>query len=114
MQLIYQKLDNIFFTGLVVNSQGPFIVTVWDENSYSFLRICLLNLLREYNGVLDILAAYKLNPFIDINLKYLSYINNGSDLNKLIDEYNTTLNDLEKNLNQIKTVMKLNGLMEDK
>ncbi len=113
IQLTYQAIESVFLTTEVPDLKGPFTVNIWNENTYSFLITSLLNLIREYNGLLDILTVNHLNPFSNINLKHLSFGDNGSDLNELISQYKKTLDKLNNGLEKVKVILKLNGLMED-
>ena len=114
LQSIYSDLNYYLLIDYMPAPVGPFIITIFNEDTYSFLITSLLRLINEHNRLLDILGHYNLNPFGDIQVSAIFYDNKGSDLNELISVYNQTLDLLTHNFESIKVIMKLNGLMEGK
>lgn len=114
LQSIYSDLNYALLTDYMPASIGPFSITIFNEDTYSFLINSLLRLINEHNRLVDILKNYNLNPFSDIQVSVVFYDNKGSDLNELISVYNHTLDLLTNNLKSVKVIMQLNGLMEDK
>ena len=114
LQSIYSDLNYYLLIDYMPAPVGPFIITIFNEDTYSFLITSLLRLINEHNRLVDILGHYNLNPFGDIQVSVVFYDNKGSDLNELISVYNQTLDLLTHNFESIKVIMKLNGLMEGK
>ncbi|APS42172.1 hypothetical protein FOL01_1313 [Weissella jogaejeotgali] len=114
LQSIYSDLNYYLLIDYMPAHVGPFIITIFNEDTYSFLITSLLRLINEHNRLVDILVHYNLNPFGDIHVSAVFYDNKGSDLNELISVYNQTLDLLTHNFESIKVIMKLNGLMEAK
>lgn len=114
LQSTYSDLNYYLLIDYMPAPVGPFIITIFNEDTYSFLITRLLRLINEHNRLVDILGHYNLNPFGDIQVSAVLYDNKGSDLNELISVYNQTLDLLTNNLESIKVIMKLNGLMEGK
>lgn len=115
LQVIYSSLNHSLLTDYMPIAVESFDIHIFDEETYSFLRTCLLDLIKEHNHVLNIFNQYNLNPFSDIQVNPVSYDDKGSNLNKSISAYTQTLDLLIRNNESIKTIMQLNGLLtEDK
>lgn len=114
LQSIYSDLNYDLLIDYMPAPIGPFSITIFNEDTYSFLITSLLRLINEHNRLVDILGHYNLNPFGDIHVSAVFYDNKGSGLNELISVYNQTLDLLTHNLEYIKVIMQLNGLMEGK
>lgn len=120
LELIDQNLQNIyqaFKDSLLIDYTCEKLIyprpNIFDEYTYSQMILNMRFVIKKYNKLIGILAEYDMMPFIDINIKTLSWEDKGSDLHSLIFRYENTLQILENHLLKIKSILKLNGLIKE-
>lgn len=109
---IYKKLNELYMINYPPIYDGPFEITVVNENTYIYLIDSLVKLIKRHNLLVDTLTSYNMNPFGDISVKKIYYTNKGSDLNLLINDYKKVLIELNRSLDTFNQIMKLNKLMK--
>lgn len=110
---IYKKLNELYMINYPPIYDGPFEITVVNENTYIYLIDSLVKLIKRHNLLVDTLTSYNMNPFGDISVKKIYYTNKGSDLNLLVDDYKKTLIELNRSLDTFNQIMELNKLMKE-
>lgn len=110
---IYKKLNELYMINYPPIYDGPFEITVVNENTYIYLIDSLVKLIKRHNLLVDTLTSYNMNPFGDISIKKIYYTNKGSDLNLLVDDYKKTLIELNRSLDAFNQIMELNKLMKE-
>ena len=110
---VHKRLNELYMIGYPPTIDGPFDITVVNENTYIYLIDSLVKLLQRHNLLVDTLTSYNMNPFGDINVKKIYYTNKGSDLGLLIADYDQTLIDLDSSIDTINQIMKLNKFIKE-
>lgn len=110
---VYKRLNELYMIDYPPIIDGPYEITVINENTYIYLIDSLVKLLQRYNLLVDTLTSYNMNPFGDISVKKIYYTNKGSDLGLLITDYNQTLIDLDSSIDTINQIMKLNKFIKE-
>ena len=110
---IYKKLNELYMINYPPIYDGPFEISVVNENTYIYLIDSLVKLIKRHNLLVDTLTSYNMNPFGDISVKKIYYTNKGSDLNLLVDDYKKTLIELNRSLDTFNKIMELNKLIKE-
>lgn len=110
---IYKKLNELYMINYPPIYDGPFEITVVNENTYIYLIDSLVKLIKRHNLLVDTLTSYNMNPFGDISVKKIYYTNKGSDLNLLINDYKKVLIELNRSLDIFNQIMELNKLTKE-
>lgn len=110
---VHKRLNELYMIDYPPTIDGPFEITVVNENTYIYLIDSLVKLLQRHNLLVDTLTSYHMNPFGNINVKKIYYTNKGSDLNLLVDDYKKTLIELNRSLDTFNQIMELNKLMKE-
>ena len=110
---IYKKLNELYMINYPPIYDGPFEITVVNENTYIYLIDSLVKLIKRHNLLVDTLTSYNMNPFGDISVKKIYYTNKGSDLNILINDYKKVLIELNRSLDTFNQIMELNKLTKE-
>ena len=110
---IYKKLYELYMINYPPIYDGPFEITVVNENTYIYLIDSLVKLIKRHNLLVDTLTSYNMNPFGDISVKKIYYTNKGSDLNLLINDYKKVLIELNRSLDIFNQIMELNKLTKE-
>lgn len=110
---IYKKLNELYMINYPPIYDGPFEITVFNENTYIYLIDSLVKLIKRHNLLVDTLTSYNMNPFGDISVKKIYYTNKGSDLNLLINDYKKVLIELNRSLDTFNQIMELNKLTKE-
>lgn len=110
---VHKRLNELYMIDYPPTIDGPFDITVVNENTYIYLIDSLVKLLQRHNLLVDTLTSYNMNPFGDINVKKIYYTNKGSDLGLLIADYDQTLIDLDSSIDTINQIMKLNKFIKE-
>ncbi|WP_308399679.1 hypothetical protein [Weissella thailandensis] len=110
---IYKKLNELYMINYPPIYDGPFEITVVNENTYIYLIDSLVKLIKRHNLLVDTLTSYNMNPFGDISVKKIYYTNKGSDLNLLINDYKKVLIELNRSLDTFNQIMELNKLTKE-
>lgn len=110
---IYKKLNELYMINYPPIYDGPFEITVVNENTYIYLIDSLVKLIKRHNLLVDTLTSYNMNPFGDISVKKIYYTNKGSDLNLLVDDYKKVLIELNRSLDTFNQIMELNKLTKE-
>lgn len=110
---IYKRLNELFLIDYLPDSEGPFTINVIDENTYSMLINGLDSLLKKYNRLVDVLTVHNLRTVSNVNLVKLSFTDKGSDLGSLVKNYSSMLNVLDKAIDSINEIMRLNKLIKE-
>lgn len=110
---IYKKLNELYMINYPPIYDGPFEITVVNENTYIYLIDSLVKLIKRHNLLVDTLTSYNMNPFGDISVKKIYYTNKGSDLNLLINDYKKALIELNRSLDTFNQIMELNKLTKE-
>ena len=110
---IYKKLNELYMINYPPIYDGPFEITVVNENTYIYLIDSLVKLIKRHNLLVDTLTSYNMNPFGDISVKKIYYTNKGSDLNILINDYKKVLIELNRSLDAFNQIMELNKLIKE-
>ena len=110
---IYKKLNELYMINYPPIYDGPFEITVVNENTYIYLIDSLVKLIKRHNLLVDTLTSYNMNPFGDISVKKIYYTNKGSDLNLLINDYKKVLLELNRSLDTFNQIMELNKLIKE-
>ena len=110
---IYKKLNELYMINYPPIHDGPFEITVVNENTYIYLIDSLVKLIKRHNLLVDTLTSYNMNPFGDISVKKIYYTNKGSDLNLLINDYKKVLIELNRSLDTFNQIMELNKLTKE-
>lgn len=110
---IYKKMNELYMINYPPIYDGPFEITVVNENTYIYLIDSLVKLIKRHNLLVDTLTSYNMNPFGDISVKKIYYTNKGSDLNLLINDYKKVLIELNRSLDTFNQIMELNKLTKE-
>lgn len=110
---IYKKLNELYMINYPPIYDGPFEITVVNENTYIYLIDSLVKLIKRHNLLVDTLTSYNMNLFGDISVKKIYYTNKGSDLNLLINDYKKVLIELNRSLDTFNQIMELNKLIKE-
>jgi len=120
LKLIDQNLQNInqlfmdwMLLDLIYGKLEYSKPNTFNECTYSQMILNMKFVIKKHNKLIGIMAEYDMMPFVDINIKTLSWEDKGSDLHSLIFNYENTLQILENNLLKIKSILKLNGLIKE-
>lgn len=110
---VHKRLNELYMIDYPPIIDGPYEITVINENTYIYLIDSLVKLLQRYNLLVDTLSSYNMNPFGDISVKKIYYTNKGSDLNLLINDYKKVLIELNRSLDTFNQIMELNKLTKE-
>lgn len=110
---VHKRLNELYMIDCPPIIDGPYEITVINENTYIYLIDSLVKLLQRYNLLVDTLTSYNMNPFGDISVKKIYYTNKGSDLNLLINDYKKVLIELNRSLDTFNQIMELNKLTKE-
>ena len=110
---VHKRLNELYMIDYPPTIDGPYEITVINENTYIYLIDSLVKLLQRHNLLVDTLTSYNMNPFGDISVKKIYYTNKGSDLGLLIADYDQTLIDLDSSIDTINQIMKLNKVIKE-